>query len=242
MDAGGLFVVGSLFGAAGGPSNQLLDNGANGDAVAGDGVYTIRVMVPADAHFYYALANGNCPNYSCKENLAELDCGQGAYGDRYMDNTGSSPFAISTTFGVCPTGTQGGNDSTASDGAANGIDAASSSGGSDTGMIIGIAVAAIVVVLAALLVLKNKLAVEGGPSGGVATPGFDNPLYDSTAITVHANETNTDESAYGVRNVSNPTFDGDDETGGANSASGYMDVPANHNGTDGDGYLEVNTN
>lgn len=67
----------------------------------GDGVYTIVMERPLGFESFYTFTNGNCPDYSCKENIAGQDCANpGNFNDRHM-----GPFnedaVINTCFGIC---------------------------------------------------------------------------------------------------------------------------------------------
>jgi hypothetical protein len=242
VSAEGLFIVGGVFGAPGNLDNQLVDPD-------GDGVYSITVAVPSQAHFYFALANGNCPKYLCKENLAELPCGQGTWGDRYVADSGNVDFAFpDITFGVCNVGdtdgTGGGNNNGnngGDNGGGNGGGDGKGGGLSDTDLapsnaafkatavtltIIGATVGALVLLLVvgAVYVIKRKnkdLPVVGGLNAGATS--FDNPQYTAG------------------RDVENPIY-AENETipvirSGATSYDGpwtqessYMDLPADFEG------------
>lgn len=72
----------------------------------GDGVYSITVMVASGFESFYTFTNGNCPDYSCKENIAGQDCANpDNFNDRFM-----GPFTedtvINTCFGECTTTTE----------------------------------------------------------------------------------------------------------------------------------------
>ncbi len=99
-DSSGVFLAGgSSFGAPG--TNQLLDPD-------GDGIFTIVVKRPKGFSSHYTFANGNCPNYSCKENIAGLPCADPSnFNDRFMpavmnDTTISTCFGACSTDGTCP--------------------------------------------------------------------------------------------------------------------------------------------
>lgn len=70
-----------------------------------DGVYTIVFERPKGFTSFYTFTNGNCGDYSCKENIAGLAC---ANPDNYNDRK-MGPFnqdtTISTCFGQCTTNT-----------------------------------------------------------------------------------------------------------------------------------------
>lgn len=72
----------------------------------GDGVYSITVTRPVGFQSFYTFTNGNCPDFSCKENIAGQDCADPAnFNDRFM-----GPFnedaVINTCFGQCTTTTE----------------------------------------------------------------------------------------------------------------------------------------
>lgn len=85
----GIFISGGTgFGTPG--SNPLTDPD-------GDGIWTITVQRFQGFSSYYTFLNGNCPDYSCKENLAGLPCGDPSnFNDRFL------PAVMSdTTILVC---------------------------------------------------------------------------------------------------------------------------------------------
>jgi len=67
----------------------------------GDGVYSITVNRGIGFSSFYTFANGPCPDYSCKENIAGLDCADpDNFNDRFIEPlTGDT--VISTCFGEC---------------------------------------------------------------------------------------------------------------------------------------------
>ena len=69
----------------------------------GDGTYSISVSVGEGFQSHYTFLNGNCGDWSCKENLAGLPCGdEAAYNDRFLPSV-SGPTMVSTCFGQCST-------------------------------------------------------------------------------------------------------------------------------------------
>lgn len=99
-DSSGVFLAGGTsFGTPG--TNQLLDPD-------GDGIYSIVVKREKGFSSHYTFTNGNCPNYSCKENIAGLPCADpGNFNDRFMpavmnDTTISTCFGACSTDGTCP--------------------------------------------------------------------------------------------------------------------------------------------
>ena len=89
VDPGGLYIAGGgNFGAPG--TNPLSDPD-------GDGVYTITFERPRGFSSYYAFANGNCPDYSCKENLSGQACADpNNFNDRFFP-----PVTQDTTISTC---------------------------------------------------------------------------------------------------------------------------------------------
>ena len=85
---------GAAFGVAG--DNQMLDED-------GDGTYSITMTLDEGLQSHYTFLNGNCGDWSCKENLADLPCGDAAaYNDRFLPAV-TGPTTISTCFGQCST-------------------------------------------------------------------------------------------------------------------------------------------
>ena len=97
VDPGGVFVAGgSGFGSPG--ANQLTDPD-------GDGIYSITLAKPIGFSSHYIFLNGNCGDYSCKENIAGQPCADPAnFNDRFIQ-VGSNDTTISTCFGLCADGT-----------------------------------------------------------------------------------------------------------------------------------------
>jgi hypothetical protein len=91
----GVFLAGGAsFGVAG--DNEMLDED-------GDGTYSISLMLDEGLQSHYTFLNGNCGDWSCKENLADLPCGDAAaYNDRFLPAV-TGPTTISTCFGQCST-------------------------------------------------------------------------------------------------------------------------------------------
>ena len=69
----------------------------------GDGIYSITVTVPEGFSSHYTFTNGACGDWSCKENLTGLECGDGTnYWDRFLSPI-TGPTTVSTCFGECST-------------------------------------------------------------------------------------------------------------------------------------------
>jgi Secretion system C-terminal sorting domain/SprB repeat/HYR domain len=92
------------------PAGVWLAGGGNFEAPGGryrmtdgnnDGIY--EIVVPRHVGFgsYFTFANGPCPDYSCKENLAGFPCGNpNNYNDRYIPAV-SADTVYATCFGQC---------------------------------------------------------------------------------------------------------------------------------------------
>jgi hypothetical protein len=67
----------------------------------GDGIFEITVPRKKGFSSYYTFANGNCPDYSCKEDLAGQPCGDpNSFNDRFLPAT-STNATVATCFGAC---------------------------------------------------------------------------------------------------------------------------------------------
>jgi len=92
------------------PDGVYLAGGGNFDAPGGkhrlkdadkDGIYTIKFERKKGFTSFFTFANGNCPDYSCKENIAGQPCANpGNYNDRLMLPV-TKDTVISTCFGFC---------------------------------------------------------------------------------------------------------------------------------------------
>jgi len=89
----GVFVAGGAsFGSPG--DNELTDPD-------GDGIYSITLERPLGFSSHYTFLNGNCPDYSCKENISGQPCADPYnFNDRFMGPV-DAPLTISTCFGEC---------------------------------------------------------------------------------------------------------------------------------------------
>ena len=92
-DPGGVFVAGGAgFGVAG--DNELTDPD-------GDGIYTGTVTRPQGFSSNFTFLNGNCPDWSCKENIAGQACADAAnFNDRFLPPT-MQDTTIMTCFQEC---------------------------------------------------------------------------------------------------------------------------------------------
>lgn len=89
----GVFLAGGLdFGFPG--DNPMTD--------AGDGIWTITKQVPSPYTGNYTFLNGNCGNWSCKEDISNQDCAFGDYHDRNLENI-TENHVVNTCFGECTT-------------------------------------------------------------------------------------------------------------------------------------------
>ena len=101
VDPGGLFLAGgSGFGVAG--DNPMIDP-------EDDGIYTVTVRRAKGFSSYYTFLNGNCGDWSCKENIEGQPCADpDAFNDRFIpsvmnDTIIKTCFAKCTNDGSCET-------------------------------------------------------------------------------------------------------------------------------------------
>ena len=67
----------------------------------GDGIYEVRVPRERGFSSFYAFANGPCPDYSCKEDLTGLPCGDpNNFNDRFFPAVENDTI-LATCFGAC---------------------------------------------------------------------------------------------------------------------------------------------
>lgn len=88
----------------------FLVGGGNFDAPGGkhrmkdpdkDGIYSITVERQKGFQSFFSFANGNCPDYSCKENIAGQACANAAnFNDRKLPPV-TKDTTLSTCFGQC---------------------------------------------------------------------------------------------------------------------------------------------
>ena len=89
----GIFIAGG--GNFGNPGDNPMDD------ADGDGIYTITIEKPVGFTSNYTFTNGNCPDYSCKENIGGQDCADADnFNDRLMTNV-MSDTTINTCFSIC---------------------------------------------------------------------------------------------------------------------------------------------
>ncbi|MGY8941494.1 MAG: hypothetical protein ACKVJH_05615 [Flavobacteriales bacterium] len=93
-ESGVYLAGGGNFGNPG--DNQMTDDD-------GDGIYSITMMLAEGFASYYAFTNGACGDWSCKENLADTECGDPEnYNDRYLPAV-AGETTVMTCFGQCST-------------------------------------------------------------------------------------------------------------------------------------------
>ena len=86
--------------AGGGPDcfGNPGENAMNDDDM--NGIWTITVTRPVGFTCPYTFTNGNCPDYSCKENIVGQDCATGEFSDRFLDPV-TEDLEINTCFSQC---------------------------------------------------------------------------------------------------------------------------------------------
>ncbi len=88
VDPAGVFIAGG--GNFGNPGDYPMTD-------IGGGIYELTVRRPEGFSSFYTITNGACPNYSCKESLVGLSCGDPAnFNDRFL-----MPVAADTTLQHC---------------------------------------------------------------------------------------------------------------------------------------------
>jgi hypothetical protein len=70
----------------------------------GDDVWTISIDFPANTSSDYTFLNGNCADWSCKENIGGQECAVAPYNDRHID-LGTEDVTVNACFAVCGDGT-----------------------------------------------------------------------------------------------------------------------------------------
>lgn len=95
VDPQGIFLAGGgNFGYPG--DNPMIDPD-------GDGIYEITVTKALGFSSFYTFVNGNCPDFSCKEDLEGLPCGNpDFFNDRFLEPQNESA-TIMRCFGTCDT-------------------------------------------------------------------------------------------------------------------------------------------
>ena len=94
VSADGVFLAGGAdFGFPG--DNPMSDDDQ-------DGIWTITKQVIAPYTGNYTFLNGNCGDWSCKEDISGQDCADGQYNDRLLSNI-TENHVVNTCFGECTT-------------------------------------------------------------------------------------------------------------------------------------------
>ena len=89
---GGVYLGG---GVIGGPMEHELTD------PDGDGIYSVSISLANGTTGNYTFLNGNCPDWTCKENIAGLPCADpGNFNDRILPDI-SGDVTISTCFAQC---------------------------------------------------------------------------------------------------------------------------------------------
>ncbi len=71
------------------------------DDTDGDGIYELVVPRLKGFHSFYTFTNGPCPDYSCKEDLSGLPCGDPAnFNDRFLPDV-NADLTVADCFGTC---------------------------------------------------------------------------------------------------------------------------------------------
>ena len=78
------------------PGDNLMSDDDN------DGVWSITMQVIAPYTGNYTFLNGNCGDWSCKENIAGQGCADGEFNDRLLSDI-TEDHTVNTCFGVCST-------------------------------------------------------------------------------------------------------------------------------------------
>ena len=90
----GVFLAGGAdFGVAG--DNPMSDDD-------GDDIWTITKTLPIGYTGNYTFLNGNCPDWTCKENIVGQSCANRPYSDRLLSNI-TENTTIGTCFSQCTT-------------------------------------------------------------------------------------------------------------------------------------------
>ena len=88
----GIFLAGG--GTFGNPGDfPMNDDDANG-------IYSITIKKQRGFESFYTFTNGNCPDYSCKENITGQSCAAGQFNDRFVGPV-TQDTVINTCFGIC---------------------------------------------------------------------------------------------------------------------------------------------
>ncbi len=94
VDTGGVYLAGGGNFDAPGGRFQLSDDD-------GDGIYSITLERMNGFESYYTFANGNCPDWTCKEDISGQPCADpNNFNDRFLPAI-SGDITINTCFAVC---------------------------------------------------------------------------------------------------------------------------------------------
>ena len=69
----------------------------------GDDIWTITVTLPENSATDYSFTNGNCPSWSCKENISGQDCAVPPWSDRHIE-VGTEDVIVNACFALCGDG------------------------------------------------------------------------------------------------------------------------------------------
>jgi len=92
----GVFVAGG--GTFGDPGENPMSD------ADGDDIWTFSIDLPANTSTDYTYLNGNCADWSCKENIGGQECAVAPYNDRHID-LGAQDVTVNACFAVCGDGT-----------------------------------------------------------------------------------------------------------------------------------------
>ena len=90
-----------VFIAGGGTFGFPGDNPMSDDD--GDDIWTFTTSLAAGSGTDYTFLNGNCSDWSCKENITGQDCAVEPYNDRHLD-VGEEDMTVNGCFAVCGDG------------------------------------------------------------------------------------------------------------------------------------------
>ena len=91
-----------VFVGGGGTFGNPGDNPMSDDD--GDDIWTLSFEFPANLSTDYTFLNGNCSDWSCKEDIAGQECAVDPYNDRHID-LGTEDVTVNACFAVCGDGT-----------------------------------------------------------------------------------------------------------------------------------------
>ena len=91
-----------VFVGGGGTFGNPGDNPMSDDD--GDDIWTLSFEFPANFSTDYTFLNGNCSDWSCKENIEGQECAVEPWNDRHID-LGTEDVTVNACFAVCGDGT-----------------------------------------------------------------------------------------------------------------------------------------